>query len=334
MPRRALLPVLATIVLASATEAQATRIRLGTLAPQGSSYHRILQEMGDKWKTTTGGQAQLTIYAGTMGSELELVRRMRAGQLHAAAITTQGLSSIDRGVAALQSMPLMYRTLDELEFVRSRLEPVLAQRLEAKGFHVLFWGDAGWIKWFTRERVEHPDQFRRLKLFVTAGETEQFDLMKTMGYQPVALEWTDALTSLQTRMIDGLPSIPYFALAMQFYTVAKHMMDLNYAPVVGALIINKRTWDALSPQAQAQMSAIALETGKVFQAQARREADEALAAMQKRGLSVVPVPPAVQTEWRKAHDAMYPKIRGAIVPADMFDEVVRLLAEYRARPGR
>jgi TRAP-type transport system periplasmic protein len=334
MPRRAVFVSLLLLVLPAVSGAQAGRIRLGTLAPQGSSYHRILQEMGDKWKTSTSGQAQLTIYAGTMGSELELVRRMRAGQLHAAAITTQGLASIDRGVAALQSMPLMYRTLDELEYVRSKLEPVLAQRLEAKGFHVLFWGDAGWIRFFTRERVDHPDAFKRMKIFVTAGETEQFDLMKSTGYQPVALEWTDALTSLQTKMIDALPSIPYFALAMQFYTVANHMMDLNYAPVVGALIISKRSWDALSPQAQAAMTAISLQTGKVFQAQARREADEALAAMQKRGLTVVPVSPALQAEWRKAHEPMYPKIRGNIVPADMFDEVVRLLAEYRARPGR
>jgi hypothetical protein len=28
-----------------------------------------------------------------------------------------------------------------------------------------------------------------------------------------------------------------------------------------------------------------------------------------------------------------PKVRGSVVPADMFDEVVRLLAEYRSRPA-
>ena len=336
MRRTLLLAVLVAPVLApDVAQAQgAVRIRLGTLAPQGSSYHRILQEMGEKWKVATNGQVQLTIYAGTMGSELELVRRMRAGQLQAAAVTTTGLASIDRGVAALQTIPMMFRTLDELDYVKARLGPMLDKRLEAKGFKVLFWGDAGWVRFFTRQRIDRPDELKRLKTFVTAGETQQFDLMKSAGYSPVALEWADALTSLQTKMIDAVPTIPYFGLAMQVYTIAGHMLDLNWAPVVGALILNQKTWDALSPQAQTALGTVALETGKQFQAQGRKEADEAVAAMQKRGLTVVPIPPPLLTEWRKASEQMYPKIRGFMVPTDMFDEVVRLVTEYRSRPAR
>jgi len=336
MRRTLLLAVLFAQVLApDVAQAQgAVRIRLGTLAPQGSSYHRILQEMGEKWKAATNGQVQLTIYAGTMGSELELVRRMRAGQLQAAAVTTTGLASIDRGVAALQNIPMMFRTLDELDYVKARLGPMLDKRLEAKGFKVLFWGDAGWVRFFTRDKIDRPEELKRLKTFVTAGETQQFELMKSAGYSPVALEWADALTSLQTKMIDAVPTIPYFGLATQVYTIAGYMLDLNWAPVVGALIVNQKTWDALSPQQQAALSAVSLETGKQFQAQGRKEADEAVAAMQKRGLTVVPIPPPLLTEWRKTSEQMYPKIRGFMVPTDMFDEVVRLVTEYRSRPAR
>lgn len=319
----------------AATRAQSgapVRIRLGTLAPQGSSYHRILQEMGEKWRAATNGQVQLTIYAGTMGSELELVRRMRAGQLQAAAISTQGIASIDPGVGALQSMPMMFRTLDELDYVKAQLEPVLDRRLESKGFTVLFWADAGWVKVFSRQRIDRPDELKRLKIFVTAGETQQFELMKSTGYSPVALEWADALTGLRTKMIDAVPTIPYYALATQVYTVANYMQELNWVPVVGALIINKKTWDALPPETQAAMAAAASETGKKFQAQGRRESDEAVAAMQKRGLSIVAIPPARQAEWRAAGEQLYPKIRGGMVPADMFDEVVRLVTEFRSRP--
>ena len=308
------------------------RIRLGTIAPQGSSYHRILQEMGEKWKVVTNGQAQVTIYAGTMGSELELVRRMRAGQLQAAAVTTQGIASIDPGVAALQSMPMMFRTLDELDYVKAKLQPMIEGRLESKGFKVLFWADAGWVRFFSRQRIDRPDELKRLRTFVTAGETQQFDVMKWGGYSPVALEWADALTGMQTKMIDVVPTIPYFALATQVYTVANHMLDLNWVPVVGALLLTKKAWDALSPEAQAAVSAAAIESGKRFQAQGRLESDEAVAAMQKRGLTIVAIPPPLLAEWRTATELLYPKIRGGMVPADMFDEVVRLVNEYRARP--
>lgn len=310
------------------------RIRLGTLAPQGSSYHRILQEMGEKWKSGTNGQVQLTVYAGTMGSELELVRRMRAGQLQAAAVSTQGIASIDPGVAALQSMPMVFRSLDELDYVKAKLGPVLDQRLESNGFKVLFWADAGWVRFFSRQRFDRSEELKRLKTFVTAGETQQFELMKSAGYSPVALEWANALTGLQTKMLDVVPTIPYFALATQVYTVANHMLDLSWAPVVGALIINKRTWDGLPPQTQAAISAVAIESGKAFQAQGRREADEAVAAMQKRGLTVVTLTPQQLAEWRTASEQLYPKVRGGMVPDDMFDEVMRQVAEYRSRPAR
>jgi TRAP-type C4-dicarboxylate transport system substrate-binding protein len=310
------------------------RLRLGTLAPQGTSYHHILQEMGERWRTATNGQVQLTIYAGTMGSELELVRRMRLGQLQAAALSGVGLKEIDPAISALQEMPMVFRTLDEAAWVRSRLEPVLARRLAERGVVVLFWADAGWVRYFMRRPAVRPDDFKRLKIFVTAGANEQYDLMRSAGFSPVSLEWSDALTSLQTGMIDAVPTIPYFALAMQLHTVASTMLEINWLPLVGALIVNKRTWDALSPEHQAAMRTAALESGRQFQERGRVESDEAVAAMRQRGMTVLPVPPAAEAEWRAMSERLYPQIRGTMVPADMFDEVVRLLAEYRAaRPA-
>ena len=182
---------------------------------------------------------------------------MRAGQLQAGVVSTAGLSNIDRGVAALQSIPMMFRTLDELDYVKAKLAPTLEQRFASKGFRVLFWTDGGWVRFFTREKIDRPDQLKKLKTFVTAGETQQFDLMKSAGYSPVALEWADALTSLQTKMIDVVPIPPYLGLTMQVYTVAGYMLDLNWASVVGVLVINQKTWDALSPAQQKALSAIA-----------------------------------------------------------------------------
>jgi TRAP-type C4-dicarboxylate transport system substrate-binding protein len=327
---------LVAVSFATAAAAQgATRIRLGTLAPQGSSYHRILQEMGEKWRTASNGAVQLVVYAGgTMGSETELVRRMRLGQLHAATITVTGLEEIDPSVSGLQEMPMMYRTLEEAEYVRAKLEPTLTRIMGDKGFVVLFWADAGWVRYFSRRPAVRPDEFKTLKVFVTAGSTEHFDLMKSAGHSPVALEWSDALTALQTGMIDAVPTIPYYALAGQFYTVAGNMLELNWAPLVGATIISKKTWDALPAATQTQFRAAALEAGRQFQAAGRKENDEAVAAMQSRGLKLVPITPVALSEWRAMAEGFYPKIRGSMVPADIFDEVRRLLADHRGSATR
>ena len=318
----------------AAQQGAPVRIRLGTLAPQGTSYHRILQGMGERWRVATNGQVQLTVYAGTMGSEAELVRRMRLGQLQAAAMTGVGMSEIDPAVSALQEMPMVFRTLEEYEYVRTRLEPVLSARLAERGFVALFWGDAGWVRFFTRRPVVRPDDFRSLKIFVTAGDNEQFDLMRSSGFSPVSLEWSDALTALQTGMVDAVPTIPYFALSMQFHTVAANMLEVNWMPLLAAMLISKRTWDGLPAETQAALRAAAVEAGRQFQARGRTESDEAVAAMRRRGLNVVPLPPTAEGDWRTLSERLYPQIRGRLVPADMFDEVLRLLAEYRAQRAR
>ena len=319
--------------LASANPAK-SRIRLATLLPSGTSYHHILQEMGENWRKATGGEVLLTIYPdGTMGSEAEMVRRMRVGQLQAATLSVTGLSEIDPSVSALQKMPMMFRSLDEVEYVRSKLTPELDRRLLEKGFVVLCWGDAGWVRFFSRERAERPHDFKKMKMFVGAGDNSQVDIMKAAGYRPVPLEWSDALTGFQTGLIDAAPTVPFHALANQYYTVARHLLEVNWVPLVGATVITKRAWDALPPPWREALAQAAAEAGRKIQARSREESNESVEAMKKRGLQVHAISPALEAEWRRVAEEFYPKIRGAIVPAEMFDEVQRLLAGYRTSPA-
>ncbi len=219
--------LLLTLGLSSAAPAQ-TRIRLATIVPTGTSYHHSLQAMGAKWKQASGGTVGLTIYAdGTMGSEPETVRRMRIGQLQAAVLTVAGLSEIDPAVSALQKMPLMFRSLDEAAYVRAKLAPELDRRLAEKGFVVLFWTDAGWVRFFSKEPAIVPDDFKRMKFVVSAGDTDQYEVIKELGFNPVLVEWSDSLTGLQTGMINSLSTVPLHALTSQFYQVTHHMLEVR-----------------------------------------------------------------------------------------------------------
>jgi TRAP-type C4-dicarboxylate transport system substrate-binding protein len=325
--------VLLTMGLASNSVAQ-TQIKLATMVPSGTSYHHSLQALGEKWRKDSNGAIALKIYPdGTMGGEVEIVRRMRVGQLQAAVLTVEGLSEIDPSVSALQKMPLMYRSLDEAAYVRSKLAPDLEQRLAAKGFVVLFWADAGWVRIFSKDPGILPEDFKKMRIFVTAGDNALSDLYKSAGFHPVLLEWVDVLAALQTGMVDAVPTIPFHTLAGQFYLSTHNMLEVNWLPLVGALVMTKKSWDALQPSEREAMLRSAADCGQEFQARGRQENQEAVEAMQKRGLQVHAVNKEAEEEWRRFSENLYPRIRGNIVPVDMFDEVVQVLRDHRATQG-
>lgn len=309
----------------------AVKVRLATLAPKDSSFHQSLKLMAAKWRQAPGGGVELTIYTdGTMGGEADMVRRMRIGQLQAAMLTASGLAEIDPAVAGIGKMPAIYRTLEEAVHVREKLAPRLEQRFAAKGFQLLGWADAGWVRFFTKHPATRPADFKKFKIFAWAGDKDQIELMQSEGYRPVPLEYTDTLTGLETGLIDAVPTPPYYALAGQFFTTVPHMVEVNWAPLAGGTVITKKAWDAIPPEGQPVIAQAALEATAEIQAKSRREGDEAVAAMVKRGLTVHKLSPEDEAEWRKFGEQLAPKIRGKMVPADIFDEVQRLLKEYRA----
>ncbi|MFO1476381.1 MAG: TRAP transporter substrate-binding protein DctP [Verrucomicrobiota bacterium] len=311
--------------------ADPVKVRLGTLAPKGSSYTKHLQAMGEQWKKAPGGGAALTIYAdGTMGSEADMVRRMRLGQLQAALVTVTGITEIEPAAAGLQTLPMAFRNLEEVDYIGEKLQPMLEKRLEAKGFVVLFWTDTGFVHFFSKKPMITPDDLKKTKLFLSANRPAEIDIYRSFGCNPVPLEVSDIVPGLQTGLIDCLCLPPTFALALQVDSAAPNMLDMNWAPLVGAALINKKTWDSLSPEAQSALRESAREAGKLIKADGRRENLESVEAMRKRGLAVHTMTPEVQAQWEKTAEKAWPQIRGTVMPADIYDEVMAQLKAFRA----
>jgi len=331
--REALLLLLITVGFPGVSAAEPptpARIKLATLIPRGTPPYEVLMEMREKWRQAPEGGVELVVYPdGTMGGEADMVRRMRVGQIQAAMLSMNGLAGIDKSINALQDMPMMFRSLDEVEYVRGKMRPVLEKHLAERGFVALFWGDMGWVRFFSKDAAAHPTQFMRMKLFTWAGDNEQLDLMKGMGFNAVPLETADILPGLQTGLINAVDTAPLYALAGQFYGPCPHMLELNYAPLGGATVITQKAWESLPAAAQQVLLSTAGEAGAEITRRSRTESDQAVEAMKKRGLTIQPATPEIEAEWRALAEGIYPKIRGSMVPEAEFDEVRRLLDEYR-----
>ena len=327
---RRLASLLLGTLLACNVFAADMQLRIGTLVPKNSLYHRQLLEMGEAWRKAQGGGKYLVFPDGSQGGEADMVRRMRIGQLQGGLLSVVGLREIEPGIAALQNMPLMFRSWDEVDYVREKMRRAMEQRFLEKGFVVLAWGDAGWVRFFSKKPAFKPDDFKGMKFFAWGSESEQQEIMKSLGYTPVPLETGDILPAIQTGMIDAVPSTPYFALATQIYGTAQNMLDLNWAPIVGALVVTKKAWDEMSPAGQQALRDAGARAGTQIRAKARQEVDEAVDAMKKRGLTVNTPTPEQMKSWNALADNLYPRIRGKLVPAATFDEVMAHLKAYRS----
>ncbi|EDY82611.1 Bacterial extracellular solute-binding protein, family 7 [Verrucomicrobiia bacterium DG1235] len=322
----------ATFSMTPDAEARRQMIRITTLAPKDSSFDKSLRKMGQEWKDTTGGQVNLVVFSGgVQGGETAMIDRMRVNQTQAALISGVGLSEIDPGVAGLQQIPMMFHTYEELEYVMEKLGPKLEERIREKGFVVLSWVDSGWVKIFSKQLLETPDDMKKGKLYTWAGDNKQTDLLKNMGFRPVPIDATEVTSSLQTGLVDIVPLPPFFALATQSYRPAPNMLDIRYTPIVGAIVISEKAWERISEEDQAAMMESARRHGREMTLAGRAENEEAIQVMKdKWGLQVRESDEGVTKAWEAASEEAYSLIRDNTVPADIFDEVVRLLEEYRA----
>ena len=169
-------------------------IRIATVAPPHTAWDDYLQQINDAWEQVSNGQVQLKIYAGTLGDEGDIMRRIRIGQIDAATVSTTGLATVDRAATALH-IPLAFSSYQEIDYVRDHISGQIDQVLREKGIVVLNWGEGGWVRFFSDTPIQYPDDLKKQRMFVwSTGDTSQAEeIWKSLGVNPVPLSSVDIL---------------------------------------------------------------------------------------------------------------------------------------------
>ena len=296
--RRSTLVFVLALGLCALPASGRTLIKMASLVPDSSVWGKILKDMGAEWQEATGGEVVLRLYGGGVaGNESDVVRKMRIGQLHAAALSVGGLTAIDKGFEIFE-IPMFFDSYEELFHVLEKARPTLEKRLDAKGYVLLHWGQGGWVHIFSKKPVASVDDLKKLKIFSIADNEAMLQLWRQNGFQPVSLAVTDMLTGLQTGMIEALPTTPLAALSLQWFRHTPYMQDLGLAPLIGATVITKRAWNRLSAEDQGKLKAAAEKTEKRLMSEIPDQDRRAVQAMGERGMSVVAVTPEQEKEWR------------------------------------
>jgi TRAP-type C4-dicarboxylate transport system substrate-binding protein len=304
-------------------------IKIGTIAPQNSIYAKTLHQMGEGWKSRTNGRVTYTILAGGDESEEGLLRNMRPNfrKLHAAQLSAITLANLDDAFNVF-GLPMFFESYAEADRVLEKLGPVLEQRLEAKGYQALNWAYVGWIQIFSKTPITRVDDLKRLKLYTSTGDDRLARWYKNNGFTAVQIDSTAIITSLKTSMIEAVPSPPLFAQLLTWYQSAPYMMDLGFAPLLGATVMSTERWNALSAEDQAIIVDEARKAGARLRSDVPRLDREAIEAMRGRGLTVTKGDVA---EWRRLAEQLGDAMRrDGVVQGDIYDLAKRERDAVRA----
>ncbi len=302
-------------------------IKLATLAPAGTTWHKALLDMGNTWKNDTAGRVTLTVYAGgTQGDESTIIRKMRpeTDQLQASFLTAAGLAELDESFNIF-ALPFFFESDAEEMAVEKKLTPILEQKLQAKGYHLLSWGTGGWVQVFSKKPLRTLADVKKAKLFTSKGAEKWVDWYVKNGFQPVALLPADIPTQMKLNpgLMDTAPIPPYLALSLQLYKDAKYMLDLHVAPLTGALIISTAAWNRIGAEDRPKVTAAAQALEKRVRAEAPALDATSVKSMTERGLQVITLDAKAAAEFRAAANQLTSTMRGSMVPAEVFDMAVQ-----------
>lgn len=326
--RRAVLFFLAFLLLVSFQAAGLT-LKIGSSAPAGTPWDDALKQIAVEWAEISNGRVRLSIYpGGVAGTEGDMIRKMKIGQLQGAALSGIGMTKINRDLLIL-SLPRFVRSEDELAYLLDRKGDVFEDLLEESGFTLVGWQMAGWVNFFSREPVRLPEDLKKMKLSVTAETSDLEEAWKKSGFRVVPLDTQNIMTGLQTGMIDAFYNPPVMAASYQWFALAPHMCSLKISPLLGGFVIDSRAWNRIPADLRFELLNAARRISEPLYGEVIRLEERAIDVMEKNGLTVHRLTDDEIKNWEGAFRQGYNSLLGSVIDRDLFNSIDAALEGFR-----
>ncbi len=301
---------------------QATELRIATLAPSGSSWMKVFNAWNLTLQKQTDNTLKFRFYAGgSQGDERDFVRKMRAGQMDGASITTTGLGQLVRQVLVL-SVPGVFTEYEELERVREALSERFEGMFDQEGYKLLGWGDVGKTRLFSVERVERPSDIKKLRPWAWKDDLIFSEFLKVVGANAIRLGVPEVYPALQTGMVDTLPASALAAVSLQWYTRLKFVTKRNSGIIVGATLIRRDKFEALTDEQKKVLLETAVRAHAALNKSIRRDDDKSYQTILTRGIAEVDTT-ETRAEWEAVGAQVRERLTGRLYPKSLLEAVVQ-----------
>jgi tripartite ATP-independent transporter DctP family solute receptor len=246
----------------------AVLVGVATAANAGEVFRWTFADPNDPVKTATAaqalifkteveklsaGQIKVEIYpSGQLGDQRSMVQQVRRGTIGAANIAVGVLGSLYYPKLGVIDLPFLYTSRAQFRRVMENSNPFIHELIEdlakASGIRVLGFQPYGFRQITNNKRpIEKPADMAGLKIRTMEIVPHQ-EMMKALGAVPVPIPYLELYTSLQTGVVEGQENPPTNIFQQKFYQVQKYMTISNHLMTVGAIIVNDKWFQALSPE--------------------------------------------------------------------------------------
>lgn len=335
MVLRKLAAVLMLLLLPTAHAEEAYVLKFATLAPQGSTWMNIITDWANTVEKRSQGRLKFKLYGGGVsGDEPDVLRKIRFGQLHGAAMTGHGIGYIYSPARVLE-IPFLFRNYDEVDHVRAQLMPEIREGFRRNDFELLGWMEVGFIQLFSRVPIYSIDDMKKRRIWLWQGDPLGTAFFAASGISPVPLPITEVFTSLSTGLIDTTIAPPLGAIALQWFTKTPYMTNIPVMDGIGGLIVSRKFFDALPKDLQELLRRTGEEAGARLLVETRRDNEKSLTVLKQHGVTFT-------NEWKDKDADIYDLrdraaatlARDGYIPAAFYEHARKSLDDYRARKGK
>lgn len=247
------------------------RMRLATVAPEGTPWEKQLRRLKRHIESESGGRLRVQMFmGGSLGGEKALVRRTAQGSIQAFGGSTAAIGTLVRELNVIESPYLFSNTQAADAALDGAAQPIVAAALQRRGFVFGLWAENGFRSWFTKERpIRNPADLNGLRMRSQESEVH-LATYRAFGASPQAIDVTNVLTSLQTGVVDGFDNTPLFAFATSWYQAAQHLNLSQHSYQPGIVVYSKSWYDDLPQDLQQVLTTVPREIVTDGRSQVRR----------------------------------------------------------------
>ena len=304
-------------------------IKFATVAPEGSTWIKHLRALDKEIRTKSGGQLGFRVYAGGIaGDELDVLKKIRIGQIHCAAFSGVGFGKILPMVRVLD-LPFLFRNNKKIDLVHRELLAFFSEEFRKKDFVLLSWAEVGNVHIFSKKPIRRVQDFSTLKVWTWSGDPIAKETFSAAGINPIPLAITDVTTAISTGMIDTVYAPPLGALALQWHSSMNYMMALPLVHSTGAVFISSKYLKKLPKDLSRLLAGSFNKAMTDLTSALRKQNKEAIQVIKNSGLTILPAPSGdALKQFYSIHDQVARNLTGKIYPKDLLDRVYRILGRY------